>query len=301
LSELAIILDEKTTVLVQGISGRTGSFATRYMVAYGTKLVAGVTPGREGEKVWDVPVYNTISSALKKHGPIDVTITFVPAPSLKGAVIEALNEGIENIIMPVERVPLHDVLEIIAQAKRANAMLLGPGSMGVISPGKAVAGWIGGAEEVAKDAFRPGNVGVISRSGGQTATVCWNVCRENLGISTAVHIGTESILGSTAAEILPLFEKDEETHGVAMFGEIGGVMEEEVAEIIKERKYTKPLIIYIAGRSLPSGIRFSHASAIIDGGRGSVESKVKALKEAGAHVVDTPGQIGPTVKKVLSR
>ncbi len=298
---MAIIIDEKKRVLVQGISGRTGAFATRYMVGYGTRVVTGVTPGRGGEKVWDVPVYNTVKEALKEHSPIDASIIFVPAPIVKNAIIEALDAGIKTIAMPVERVPLHDALEAIAYAKKKGAMLLGPGSAGIISPGRAVAGWLGGAEEAAKVAFRPGTVGVISRSGGQTTTVCWSICREGLGISTAVHTGTEPVLGSTAADILPLFEEDEETEAVAMFGEIGGVMEEEAAEVIKEGMYTKPFVIYIAGRALPAGIRFSHASAIIEGGRGTAESKMKALSEVGAHVVDVPKDLGPTVKRLIRR
>jgi succinyl-CoA synthetase alpha subunit len=298
---VAILIEDKTRVLVQGISGRTGSFATRYMVGYGTKVVAGVTPGRKGETIWEVPVYDTVKEASERHGPIDVAITFVPAPAAKEAAIEALNEGIRTIIMPVERVPLHDTLTVIAHSRNRAATVIGPGSMGVISPGKAVAGWIGGAEEVAKVALKPGNVGVISRSGGQTTTVCWNICREGLGISTAVHIGTEPLLGSTGAELLSLFEKDPETHAVAMFGEMGGVVEEEIANAIVQGEYTKPFVIYVAGRSLPAGVRFSHASAIVEGGKGTVESKIKALKNAGAHVVDTPKEIGLTIRKLLKR
>jgi succinyl-CoA synthetase alpha subunit len=296
---MTILIDENTTFLVQGITGRTGAFATRYSVGYGTKIIAGVTPGRGGEKVLDIPVYNAVEEALEIHGAIDASITFVPAPTLKNAVLEALEAGVKKIIMPVERVPLHDVLYFIAKAKREKAILLGPGSMGLISPGRAVAGWVGGAEEVTKVAFKPGRVGVISRSGGQTTTVCWNICRAGLGISTAVHTGTEPVLGLTAAEMLQLFEQDDETDVVAMFGEIGGVMEEEVAELIMEGGYTKPLVIYIAGRALPAGIRFSHASAIIEGGRGTVESKIKVLRKADANIVDDPGHIGPTVKRIL--
>ncbi|MEM1551003.1 MAG: CoA-binding protein, partial [Candidatus Bathyarchaeia archaeon] len=278
---MAIIIDDKTRVLVQGITGRTGEFATRLMVEYGTKVIAGVTPGRRGERVWGVPVYNTVMEAIEEHGPMDMSATFVPGPLVKNAVIEALNAGIKTIVMPVERVPLHDILEIIAMARKRGARIIGPGSLGIISPGKALCGWIGGAKEFANEAFRPGRVGVISRSGGQTSTVPWLLSRQGLGISTAVHTGTEVILGTTAAEYLELFERDPETDLVVMFGEIGGVMETEIAEVIKEGKYSKPLVIYIAGRSLPSGIRFSHASAIIQGKRDTAESKERTLKEAG--------------------
>ncbi|MEM2960934.1 MAG: CoA-binding protein [Candidatus Bathyarchaeia archaeon] len=298
---MAIIIDEKTTVLVQGITGRTGEFATRLMVEYGTKVVAGVTPGRKGERVWGVPVYNTVKEVIEEHGHIDMSATFVPGPLVKNAVIEALDAGIKTLVMPVERVPLHDILEIVARAREKGARIIGPGSLGIISPGKALCGWIGGAKKFAEEAFRPGHVGVISRSGGQTSTVPWLICKEGLGISTAVHTGTEVILGTTAAEYLELFEKDSETDLVVMFGEIGGIMEIEVAEIIKEGKYTKPFVIYIAGRALPSGIRFSHASAIVQRRKDAAENKEEALRGAGAYVVNDPKELASTAAKILKK
>lgn len=298
---MAILIDENTTVLVQGITGRTGEFATRLMVEYGTKVVAGVTPGRKGEMVWGIPVYNTVKEAIEKHGSIDMSAVFVPGPLVKNAVIEALDAGVKTLVMPVERVPLHDILEIIAKAKEKGALIIGPGSLGIISPGKALCGWIGGAKEFAEEAFRPGRVGVISRSGGQTSTVPWLLCQKGLGISTAVHTGTEIILGTTAAEYLKLFEKDPETDLVVMFGEIGGIMEIEAAEIIKEGKYTKPLIVYIAGRTLPAGIRFSHASAIIQRRGDMAEAKEKALREAGAYVVNDPRELALVAAKIIKK
>lgn len=298
---MAIIINENTTVLVQGITGRTGAFATRLMVEYGTKVVGGVTPGRGGERVWEVPVYNTIREAVAEHGLVEMSVTFVPAPLVKNAALEALDAGIKTLVMPVERVPLHDILEIVARGREKEAMIIGPGSLGIISPGKALIGWIGGAKEFADEAFMPGCVGVISRSGGQTSTVPWMICREGFGISTAVHTGTEVIIGTTAAEYLQLFEKDDETDLVVMFGEIGGIMEREVAEVIKEGKYTKPFVIYIAGRALPKGIRFSHASAIVQRREDSVESKEDALREAGAHVVNKPHKIAPAVARILNK
>lgn len=298
---MAIIIDEKTTVLVQGITGRTGEFATRLMLEYGTKVVAGVTPGRKGQRVWGVPVYNTIEEAVKEHGPIDMSVTFVPAPLVKGAALEALDAGIKTLVMPVERVPLHDILEIVARAREKGARIIGPGSLGIISPGKALCGWVGGAKEFASEAFKPGRVGVISRSGGQTSTVSWAICQQGLGISTAVHVGTEVVVGTTAAEYLQLFERDDETDLVVMFGEIGGVMESEVAEVIKEGKYTKPLVVYIAGRALPAGVRFSHASAIIERGGDTAESKERALRDAGAYVVDKPLELALTAARILRK
>ena len=296
---MAILLDEKTTMLIQGITGREGRARTRFMLAYGTRVVAGVTPGRGGSEVWHVPVYDTVQEAWKHHGPIDATVTFVPGPVVKDAVLEAIEAGIKLIVMPVERVPLHDALEMIAYAQEEGARIVGPGSFGVISAGKSVAGWIGGTEEFAREMFPPGHVGVISRSGGQTTTLSWAIGEMGLGISTAIHIGSEPVVGTSPAELLPLFEQDDETHAVAMFGEIGTVAEEEAAEVIREGRFTKPLVAYIAGAGVKPGMRFSHASAIVERGRGSAESKIRALRGAGAYVVDRPEELAPTLARIL--
>ena len=296
---MAILVDRGTRVIVQGITGRFGSFVTRNMLDVGTHVVAGVTPGRRGEQVWGIPVFNTIEEAQKEEGDFDASVVLVPGPEAKKAVLEAIEAGIKTILMEVERVPLHDALEVIELTREEGVRLIGPGSAGLVSPGKASLGIFGSPEELARVAFIPGRVGVISRSGGQTTTLCWNVCKAGLGISTAINLGSEPILGTTFPELLPLFQEDKETDAVAYFGEIGSVMEEEAAEIIKDGKYTKPLVAYIAGRGLAKGIRFSHASAIIEGGKGTAESKVEALKGAGVHVVDRPDDIGSTLTRVL--
>lgn len=296
---MAILVDRGTRVIVQGITGRFGSFVTRNMLDVGTHVVAGVTPGRRGEQVWGIPVFNTIEEAQKEEGDFDASVVLVPGPEAKKAVLEAIEAKIKTILMEVERVPLHDALEVIELTREEGVRLIGPGSAGLVSPGKASLGIFGSPEELARVAFIPGRVGVISRSGGQTTTLCWNVCKAGLGISTAINLGSEPILGTTFPELLPLFQEDKETDAVAYFGEIGSVMEEEAAEIIKDGKYTKPLVAYIAGRGLAKGIRFSHASAIIEGGKGTAESKVEALKGAGVHVVDRPDDIGSTLTRVL--
>ncbi len=298
---MAILLDEKTRVLIQGITGREGSARARFMSEYGTNVVAGVTPGRGGTEVWRIPVYNTVEEACKERGPIDLSVTFVPGPLVKDAVVEAINAGIKTIVMPVERVPLHDIIEMVHLARQKGVKIIGPGSLGIISPEKAVAGWIGGSEELAKAVFKAGPVGVISRSGGQTTTICWAITKAGLGESTAVHVGSEPIVGMSPAEVLPLFEKDEQTEAIAFFGEIGTVAEEEAAEVIKRGEFTKPVVAYIAGTTAQPGVRFSHASAIIERGRGSAQSKIQALKEAGVIVVDRPEQIPITLKKILKR
>lgn len=297
--EMAILLDENTKVLIQGITGREGNIRTRFMLDYGTKVLCGVTPGRGGSEVWGVPVYNSVKEAIKAYGQIDASVAFVPGPQVKESVVEAIESGIKFIVVPAERVPLHDSLEMIALALRKGARILGPGSLGLLSPGKAAMGWLGGSEEFAREIFKPGPVGVVSRSGGQTSTVVWSLTRAGVGITTALHVGAEPVVGLSFAEVLPLFEEDQETKAVALFGEIGTVAEEEAAEVVKEGRFTKPLVAYIAGRTLPSGMRFSHASAMIERGRGTAESKIKALEAVGAYVVESPQEIATTLIKTL--
>lgn len=296
---MAILIDENTRVLIQGITGREGSARTRFMLDYGTKVLGGITPGRGGSEVWGVPVFNSVKEAIEEFGPVDASVTFVPGQQVKDAVIEAIEAGVRFVLVPAERVPLHDSLEMIALARKRGSRILGPGSLGLLSADKAVMGWLGGSEDFAREVFRPGPVGVLSRSGGQTSTVVWSLMRAGIGITTAVHVGAEPVLGSSFAELLPLFEEDEETKAVVLFGEIGTVAEEEAAEVIREGRFNKPLVAYISGRTLPAGIRFSHASAIIEGGRGTAESKVKALEEVGAYVVESPQQIATTIARIL--
>ena len=296
---MAILIDEDTTVLVQGITGREGSARTRFMLDYGTKVMCGVTPGRGGGEVWGVPVYNSVAEAIKAHGQINASVTFVPGPQVRPAVIDAIKAGVKFIVVPAERVPLHDSLDMIALAREKGTRLLGPGSLGLLSVGKTAMGWLGGSEEFAREIFKPGPVGVMSRSGGQTSTVTWSLVGSGLGVTTAMHVGAEPIVGLSFAEILPLFEEDKETKAVVLFGEIGTVAEEEAADVVRDGMFTKPLVAYIAGRNLPSGMRFSHASAIIERGRGTAESKVKALESVGACVVDRPQEIATILSKIL--
>lgn len=216
-------------------------------------------------------------------------------------MLEALEAGIKTIVIPAERVPLHDILTMVSYAKKVEARIIGPGSLGLISPGKASAGWIGGARELMDEAFRPGNVGVISRSGGGVTTVCWLLVQHGLGVSTAVHVGTEPIIGTTGAELLRLFQEDSETHAVAVFGEIGGLMEIEMAEVIKRGEFKKPLVVYIAGRMLPSGIRFSHASAIIERRADTAEYKEKMLTDVGVYVAKKPEELATITKHLVRR
>jgi len=270
------------------------------MKDYGTKVVAGVTPGRSGQEVHGLPVYDTVLEAIKNEGMVDATVTFIPGPGLKNAVFEAIDAGIKFVVSPVERIPVHDVIAMVNYAMKNDAKILGPGSLGIISPGKAAMGWLGGSVDWAKMLFEPGPVGVISRSGGQSGTVPWALKVAGLGISTAMHIGTEPVLGLTMADVLKMFEKDEQTKAVAIFGEIGGTLEEEAAETVARGEFTKPLVVFIAGAWAPEGMRFSHASSIVERGRGTAQGKIKALTEAKAHVVDSPEEIAPKIKELIN-
>jgi succinyl-CoA synthetase alpha subunit len=296
---MSIIIDENTTVVVQGMTGREGSLRTKYMQEYGTKVVAGVTPGKGGTEVHGIPVYDTVKEAIRHHGMIDASVTFIPGPALKGAVYEAIDAGIKFVCSPVERIPIHDVIDMVSYARKNDVKLLGPGSLGMISPGKAVVGWLGGSVDWASMLFEPGPIGVISRSGGQSGTVPWALKVAGLGISTALHIGTEPVLGLTMADVLKNFESDEQTKAVAVFGEIGGTLEEEAAECVANKEFSKPLVVFIAGAWAPEGMRFSHASSIVEKGRGTAQGKMKALTEAGAYVVDSPEEIAPKIKELI--
>jgi len=269
------------------------------MQDYGTKVVAGVTPGKGGMEVHGIPVYDTVKEAIRHHGQIDASVTFIPGPALKGAVYEAIDAGIKLVCSPVERIPVHDVIDMVSYARQNDVKLLGPGSLGMISPGKAVVGWLGGSVDWASMLFEPGPIGGISRSGGQSGTVPWALKVAGLGISTAMHIGTEPVLGLTMADVLKNFEEDEQTKAVAIFGEIGGTLEEEAAEAVANKDFTKPLVVFIAGAWAPEGMRFSHASSIVEKGRGTAQGKMKALTEAGAYVVDSPEEIAPKIKELI--
>lgn len=297
---MSILLDENTRVIVQGMTGREGSLRTAFMKGYGTKVVAGVTPGRGGQEVLGIPVFDSMKEAIRNVGEVDASVTFIPGPGLKTAVYEAVDAGVKFIGSPVERIPVQDVIDMVNYALKNGVKLLGPGSLGLISPGKAAMGWLGGSADWANMLFEPGPIGVISRSGGQSGTVPWALKVAGLGISTAMHIGTEPVLGLSMADVLKEYEKDEQTKAVAIFGEIGGTLEEEAAETVAKGEYTKPLVAFIAGAWAPEGMRFSHASSIVERGKGSAKSKIAAFNDAGVSVVDSPEEIAPTIKKLLN-
>jgi succinyl-CoA synthetase alpha subunit len=298
---MSILVDETTRVVIQGITGREGMARARLMKDYGTNVVAGVTPGRKGEAVQGIPVYDTVEEANEKEGPLDASVIFIPAVLAKEAALEALEAGIKLLVIVPDRVPLFDVLEIAKSAKEKGARFVGPNTLGLISPGKAVLGMIGGRAESARDWFKPGAIGVTSRSGGITSAISYYLGRAGLGQSTIIHVGGDAVVGTSHPEVVEMFEQDGETKAVVMFGEIGSTQEERVADLIERGEFTKPLIAFIGGAAAKSGTRFSHAGAIIEGGRGTHEGKVKRLREVGAHVVEDFNDIPKVTAEVLKK
>ena len=296
---MAILVNEHSRVIIQGITGREGMVRTQLMKDYGTKVVAGVTPGRAGQDVYGVPVYDSVVQAWEKQGPVDVSVIFVPAALVKNAALEAIDAGVKLLVIVPDRVPIHDVLEIAARAAETGARFIGPNTLGLVSPGKAVLGMIGGRAERAREWFRPGSIGVSSRSGGMTSAISYYLTKAGLGLSTIVHVGGDAVIGLSHPEVMELFQDDPETRMAVMFGEIGTTQEERVADLVESGRFTKPLVAYIGGKAAKSGTRFSHAGAIVEGSRGSYETKVKRLREVGVHVVEAISDIPVKAKEIL--
>jgi len=296
---MAILVNERTRVVVQGITGREGRARTKLMREYGTNVVAGCTPKRGGEVVDGVPVYNTVAEAAAAHGGFDASVIFVPAPLVKGAALEAIAAGVPLVVLVGDRVPVWDVMEVARTAAAAGVHFLGPNTLGVLSVGKGVLGMIGGRAESARSWFKPGTVGVASRSGGMTSSTGYYLSRAGVGLSTLVHVGGESIVGLPLPDVVRRFQDDPDTTCIAMFGEIGGSQEERVAAMLASGEVAKPVVAYIGGRAATSGVRFSHAGAIVEGGRGTHEGKVAALREAGAVVVERFDELPAAVLRVM--
>jgi succinyl-CoA synthetase alpha subunit len=296
---MAILVDERTRVLVQGITGREGRARARLMREYGTNVVAGCTPGRGGESVDGTPVYDTVLEAVEASGGIDASVIFVPAPMVKDAELEAIAAGIALTVLVGDRVPVWDVLEIARAAERGGVDFLGPNTLGVLSVGRAVLGMIGGRAESARAWFRPGGVGVASRSGGMTSSTGYYLSRAGIGLSTLVHVGGDGIVGLPLPAVVRRFEADLDTRCIAIFGEIGGSQEERIAEMMASGEVTKPVVAFIGGRAATQGVRFSHAGAIVEGGRGTHAGKVAALRAAGATVVDAFDELPAAVARIL--
>jgi succinyl-CoA synthetase alpha subunit len=285
-----IILDENTKCVVQGITGKQGSFHTQSMLEYGTNVVAGTSPGKGGQDFQGVPVYNSIEE-IKEEMEVNASIIFIPAPFAKDAAFEALSQ-LDTVVVITEHIPIHDTLEIVAFARKNNKVLIGPNTPGIITPG------VGKLGIMPAHIFNPGEVGIVSRSGTLTYEVASQITQAGMGQSTCLGIGGDPVVGLDYSDILQKFQDDPGTRAMVMIGEIGGSAEEKAAEFIA-RNITKPVVAYIAGVTAPPGKRMGHAGAIIEGDSGTAESKKTALENAGVEVADRPSQLSELIKKLL--
>ncbi|NOX45154.1 MAG: succinate--CoA ligase subunit alpha [Caldiserica bacterium] len=291
---MSILVDGETELLVQGITGSEGSFHTARMRAYGTRVVAGVTPGKGGQEVDGIPVYDSVDEALRAHPGINASIVFVPARFAPDAILEAADAGVPLIVAITEGIPVHEMLRVHHLLRLYGVRMIGPNCPGVISPGKAKVGIMPG------EVFVPGPVGIVSRSGTLTYEIASHLTRAGIGQSTVVGIGGDPIVGSSFVDILELFAEDPETELVVLVGEIGGTAEEAAARFASER-LGKPMVAYIAGFSAPRGKRMGHAGAIISGSEGTAEAKARALESYGIPVARTPAQVAELVARALGR
>ncbi|KPJ68537.1 MAG: hypothetical protein AMJ45_02180 [Syntrophobacter sp. DG_60] len=290
---MAILVNENTMVLVQGITGKEGAFHTKQMLNYGTKVVAGVTPGKGGQEIEGVPVFNTVEEAAKETGA-NASVIFVPAPFARDAIFEAAGEGIKVIVCITEGIPALDMIKVKSYLRdKGDVTLIGPNCPGLIAPGvRCKMGIMPG------DIHTPGPIGVVSRSGTLTYEIDYQLTCSGLGQSTCIGIGGDAILGSNFIDILILFNEDEETKGVVLVGEIGGAAEQEAAKYVKNH-FKKPVVAFIAGRTAPKDKRMGHAGAIISGGQDTAEEKIKALRSEGIFIAEDLGTLGKTVKDVM--
>lgn len=288
---MSILIDENTKVIVQGITGRDGSFHAKQMIEYGTKVVGGVTPGKGGELVESKPVFDSVSEAVEKTGA-DASVIFVPAKFASGAIKEAADSGIKLIICITEGIPVLEMVDNYYYVKEKNLILIGPNCPGLISPEKSKIGIM------PAKIHKKGSIGVISRSGTLTYEVVYNLTLKGLGQSTCIGIGGDSIVGTGFIDLLEKFNEDSDTHGVVIIGEIGGDDEEKAAEWIK-KNFKKKAVSFISGRTAPAGKRMGHAGAIISGSMGTAEAKIEAFKSAGVPVADRPDEIPDIMKELL--
>ena len=289
---MSILLEKNSRVLVQGITGQQASFHTEKMLAYGTKIVAGVTPGKGGQRHLGVPVFNTVEQAMRAEQP-EISVIFVPPLAAAEAIMEASHAGIKLVVCITEGIPVLDMLRVKKFLKERETLLIGPNTPGIISPGKSKVGIM------PAHIHQPGPVGIVSRSGTLTYEAVYQLTNLGLGQSTAVGIGGDPIVGLKFTELLKRFKDDDQTQAVLLIGEIGGQAEEEAAEYLKSSPYPKPVAAYVAGLTAPPGKRLGHAGAIIEGRQGTAAEKLRALEEAGVEIIENPARLGQTVQKLL--
>ncbi|MEM4718015.1 MAG: succinate--CoA ligase subunit alpha [Desulfurococcaceae archaeon] len=292
---MGILVDKNTRIIVQGITGKEGSFHTKLMLEYGSKIVAGTSPGKRGSYVHGVPVYNSIYEAIREQGDIDASIIFVPARFTPDAVYEAVYNGLKLIVVITEGIPLHDELRFINYAKKHGAMIIGPNTPGVMTVGECKLGIM------PSHVFTRGNIGVVSRSGTLTYEIAREIGKAGYGVSTVVGLGGDPITGLDFINVADLFLKDHETEAMVLIGEIGGDAEERFAKYYASNTERKPVVAYIAGRTALPGKRMGHAGAIISMGMGDYESKKRALEAAGIPVAETPSQVAKLIDQVLKK
>jgi succinyl-CoA synthetase alpha subunit len=290
---MSILVDENTRVVVQGITGNEGMFHTRQMVEYGTKVVAGMTPGKGGQKIDGIPVFNTVMEAVKET-KANASAIFVPPPFAADAILEAAEAGVPMIVCLTEGIPTLAMVTVRKYLEETGAILVGPNCSGIISPGKCKIGIMAGY------IHKPGGVGIISRSGTLNYEVVYQLTKNGVGQSTCIGIGGDQIIGINYGDLLGMFEKDPRTEAVVMIGEIGGTAEEEAAQFI-EKNVRKPVVAFIAGSTAPPGRRMGHAGAIIAGGKGTAKEKMEALEQVGVRVVRNPALVGEEVMALLGK
>ncbi|HEY6731553.1 MAG TPA: CoA-binding protein [Solirubrobacterales bacterium] len=301
---MSILLNENTTFIVQGITGREAVNLTRECLDYGSKIVGGVTPGRKGREVHGVPVFDTVAQAVEHHGsPIDGSVVTVPPAFTKDAVFEAILNGIKLIVIVTERIPRGDVAQMVELANMEGARIIGPNCLGLIVPEVCKMGGIGGPAKDAAKAYQPGRVGVMSRSGGMTTEISSSLTQAGLGVSTAVSIGGDAIIGSAYAELMPYFEADEQTEAIVIYTEPGGRMEAQLAEWVKDNNSRLPIVAFMAGKFMDDdemkGMSFGHAGTIVEGKEDTATEKIARLEAAGIRVVERIDEIPDVVKEKL--
>ena len=297
---MTILINDSTRILVQGITGREAATFTAESLEYGANIVAGVTPGKGGMSIHNVPVFDTVRQAVTSH-PVDATVISVPPSFAKDAALEAIASGIGLVVIVTERIPRQDVVAILEVATANNTQIVGPNSLGVISPGQSRLGMAGGSANAVRRAYKPGRVGVVSRSGGMMTEIANMLTQAGIGQSTCISIGGDPIVGSTILDLLPMFETDPDTDALVMFAEPGGSVEERLADQITEQGITIPIVAFVAGRFADEmqGVRFGHAGAIVEGDKGSPAGKIKALRAAGVIVADNLSDIPVLVNEAL--
>jgi succinyl-CoA synthetase alpha subunit len=297
---VTILANAETRILVQGITGREAATFTAESITYGAQIVAGVTPGKGGMTIHGVPVYDTVRAAVLAH-PVEATVISVPPQFALDAALEALSNGIKLLVVVTERVPRRDVVAMLDHAERSGARIVGPNTLGIISPGQTRVGMAGGSAGAVRRAYQPGSVGVVSRSGGMMTEIANLLTQAGIGQSTCVSIGGDPIIGSTILDLMPLYEADPDTAAIVMFCEPGGTMEERLAEYIERHKPTLPVIAFVAGRFADrmQGVRFGHAGAIVQGTQGSPAAKIARMRDAGILVANKLYEIPDLVRGEL--